>query len=307
MYNPILMSKKNNIVSRMFDTINTMTDPAEQHLAEQHLAEQHIAEQHIAVQHMAVQVPNHLLPIKFTTVKPVSICVYQINTTSLAPFLLFLFKKHEELLGFIPCPEHKKLKYTAMKCIQSLFPENPLTYAGFYEGVKENIIIFSAGDSSSTNDSSKTHITNTDYLWATVFEIINKQKVLNYSLHPNVNNFFLANTSFLILKSPEKSIYESPMIGYYHDQQPTTVREEMDIYRKTHIPNLGKCYYLDMELQPTRHTALRVAFFAGKMLIYGENAKYYDSLCFPLNKKYIIQNYNQHCIVSAFAPLINPE
>lgn len=288
-----------NIVSSLFDTINDehMRELQEQGQAEQHEHEQaeHHEEQQLQQLEPIAQVPNHLLPIKFTTVKPVVICVYQISTIGLRPFLLFLLKKHEQGLSFIPCPNHKKIKYSALNYVQSLFPDILLSYAGFYDGLKENTIICLAHNRSQIN---------TDYLWATSFEIINKKKVMTELLHPNVIDFFLANLNFLILKSIDNYIYESPMIGYYYSQQSfTTSIEEMDIYRKTIIPRLGKCYYLDMDINPSNYPILRIVFFAGKMILEGEQDQGYDSLLCPSVNKYIIQNYNQHCIISVFARL----
>ena len=109
-----------NIVSSLFDTIN------DEHMREQHMQEQHMheqeqvqTEQHEEQLEPIAQVPNHLLPIKFTTVKPVVICVYQISTIGQQPFLLFLLKKHDQGLSFIPCPNHKKIKYSK---IRDFFP-----------------------------------------------------------------------------------------------------------------------------------------------------------------------------------------
>lgn len=282
-----------NIVSSLFDTINENDAKNDVQVNEPHIAPLEVLEEHIA----QAQVPNHLLPIKFTTAKPVVICVYHINTIESRPFILFLLKKHEHELCFIPCPGHKKIKYSALSYVQSLFPEILLSYAGFYEGHKENTIICLARNGNQLS-------LNTDYFWATPFEIINKKKVMTEFLHPNVLTFFQSNLNFLILKSTDNYIYETPMIGYYYSQQPLTTRiEEMDIYRKTIIPLLGKCYYLDIDIKPSIYSILRIAFFAGKMLIEGEKDRVYDSLLSPSVNKYIIQNYNQHCIISVFSQL----
>jgi hypothetical protein len=224
--------------------------------------------------------------------KPFLICTYQVRTDGLYPFLMFLFKKNnnEATATFIQMENHKKINYAAMSHMHDILPRATLAYAGFCETAENNILILSAND--------ETTAINDDYRWATSFEIINKKKIMNYLIEPAVIAFFLSNPDFLILKTVEHRIYESPMVGYKSHEN-TCAEEEMDIYRETIIPTLGKCYYINRDIPADSecNTIMRIAFFAGKMVLNKE--KSYDSLlCNTENcNYYIIQNYNHHSVL----------
>ena len=102
-------------------------------------------------------------------------------------------------------------------------------------------------------------------------------------------------------------IYESPLVGYYSSTD-TCAHSEMDIYRETIIPALGKCYYLFMDMphkQSSETSILRIVFFAGRMALYVDNINNerindyinYDSIFCREYKRYIIQNYNHHIVL----------
>ena len=111
----------------------------------------------------------------------------------------------------------------------------------------------------------------------------------------------------MVLKTPENRIYESPILGYYIPRHYTSTIEEMDIYRETLIPELGKCYYLYVN-QPEftdkinkDKRIMKIGFFAGKMMIYNGKKRdtHYDSaLCRTASKHlFLLQNYNQHVVL----------
>jgi hypothetical protein len=191
---------------------------------------------------------------------------------------------------FIQLDSKKQIKNSALAYIQTILPSASLSYAGFYETEKNNIIILSAEETSMiAND----YICD-NYIWATSFEIINIKKIINEPVDPAVMAFFQSNPAFLILKDEKNRIYESPMVGY-KSHQGLCHATEMDIYRETRDPLFGKCYYVDRDIPTASTIILRIAFFAGKMVLHKE--KSYDSvLC---GDHYIIQNYDQHVILSA--------
>ena len=243
-----------------------------------------------------VTVPNEKLPLNIAPEKPIVVCVYQIRTDGLYPFILFFCQKAstKNEVGFITLPSMtsggaKKIKYAALSSIKTLLPEATLSYAGFSETKDKNIIILKASDMEPNE---------TNNIWATPFEIINKKKVMNYGVEQSILDFFYANPAFLILKGPGEALYESPMVGYYKSQHLDRPREEMDIYRETLIPALGKCYYLLMH-HVSGDNIMRIAFFAGEMLIFN-GASYTiesNSILCPEHKRYIIQHYNQHVVL----------
>ena len=130
---------------------------------------------------------------------------------------------------------------------------------------------------------------------------------MNTAVQPSVINFFRNNSSFLSLKSPGNSIYESPMVGYYQtDDQVGVCIEELDIYRKTVLPHLGKCYYLeiDVPVKNALHRIIRIAFFAGEMILAEEleleHLQTHDSIICQTTRSYILRNYKQHIALSVF-------
>ncbi len=218
------------------------------------------------------------------------ICTYQVRTDGLYPFLLFLVKTMDGETTFIRLDTKKQIKYAALAHMQAILPSAALSYAGFYETDQINIIILCAEE---------TNTIHNDYIWATAFEIINKKKIMNYTVDPLVMAFFLANPAFLIVKDEQNRIYESPMVGYTTHQN-ICAEAEMDIYREIRDPAFGKCYYLDIDIPTTTYNIMRIAFFAGKMVLNRE--KSYDSLLCGANQSYIIQHYDQHVVLSVFRP-----
>jgi len=240
-----------------------------------------------------VSVPNENQSLKTTPLKPVVMCVYQVRSDGLYPYLLFLLQKYNAEFSFITFSgTSKQMKYAAISQMKRLLPGSNLTYAGFSETRDETIIILKYTENIISDD--------TEYTWATPFEIINTRKIGQYSVSKKVFDFFIANREFLTLKTPERhDVYESPMIGYAFSDQHKL--EEMDIYRETIIPTLGKCYYLLVDLpENSTKNIMRIAFFAGKMLVYDIKQKYvsttYDSLLCD-KKYYIIQHYDQHVLL----------
>jgi hypothetical protein len=266
-----------HIVSTLFDTINKMSTE-EAGASEAGASEAGASEEADACEtanKYSVSVPNERFVLNKK--KSVLICTYQVRTDGLYPFLMFLLNKKAT---FIKLDTQKQIKYAALAYMQTILPS--VSYAGFCETEENNIIILSAEE---------TNTTVSDYIWVTPFEIMNKKKLMNALVDPLVVAFFLANPDFLFLKDERKRIYESPMVGYKsHD---TCGEDEMDIYRETRDPLFGKCYYIDRD-PIASPTIMRIAFFAGKMVLKKE--KSYDSvLC---GDKYIIQNYDQHAVLS---------
>jgi hypothetical protein len=287
--NLMLKNKRRHIVSTLFDTINKISveeaceaETCEAETCEAETCEAETCEAENTKKYI-VSVPA--LPLKITRGKPIVICTYQVRTDGLYPFIMFLLTKKEAT--FIQVEHHKNIKYAAIAYMQSILPRATIAYEGFYE-TEKNIIILSAEN---------TNIIHSDYIWATSFEVINLKHTMNSLVNPSVIAFFMANPAFLLLKDARNRIYESPMVGYKTHANKCD-EAEMDIYRETIIPSLGKCYYIDIDIPKTHASIMRIAFFAGKMVLNKE--KLYDSiLCCGL-KYYIIKKYYQHTALSVF-------
>jgi hypothetical protein len=290
-----VMLKRKNIASKLFDSINRMAlDQAPDHVAD-HVAD-HVEE---VGKNYIVSVPNAGYPLKFSAVKPLEICTYQVRTDGLYPFLLFLLNTDTTFITmpmFFGNRKPKKIKYAAIAYMQTLFPVAAFTYAGFAETAERNIIILHCSEQplAFVND----YIWN-DYIWATSYELVNLKKIGKIALNQNVLDFFQQQPAFLTLKTPSERRYETPMLGYA-EAEPMCKNEEVDIYRKTICPDLGKCYYLLVDLPEfTNKKIMRIAFFAGKMALnVKKGAEKWDTLLCNKPRSYIIQNYNQHVLLS---------
>ena len=287
--------RKTHIVSSLFDTIHKKSHEEEKNDSDIELENEL---KPVNINKYIVSVPNERLALK--NEKPLMICTYQVRTDGLYPFLMFLFKTSNDKACFIRLETKKQIKNAAIDYMQTILPFTELSYAGFYESAENSIIILSAEESSVIQKDyigSQDYIGSLDYIWATSFEIVNKKYIINYKVDPIVIAFFFANPAFLILKDEGNCIYESPMVGYTSHEN-TCAEAEMDIYRETRNPSLGKCYYLDIDIPKTSASIMRIAFFSGKMVIKKE--KDYDSFLCSENKCYAIQNYNHHVVLSAF-------
>ena len=180
------LNNKNHIVSRVFDTINKMTDGVDKICESNEEIENNVSS---IYNNYVVSLPNMKPPTNISNAKPFLICMYQVRTDGLYPFLLFLLKKVDNEANFIEMPEIsgglKKIKYAALGYAKTILPETKIVYAGFYELPAKNIIILNCNEP---------HIeiyTSNENMWTTSFEIINKRKIGNNLIHNNVLDFFL--------------------------------------------------------------------------------------------------------------------
>jgi hypothetical protein len=120
-----MLKNKRNIVSRLFDTINKMTDEdtSEAGTSEAGTSEADDEEEGLGENYL-VSIPNKNTPLKFTTTKPIVLCVYRVRTDGLYPFILFLLQQKSN--SFIALPyggnRPKKIKYAAIAYLKTLLP-----------------------------------------------------------------------------------------------------------------------------------------------------------------------------------------
>ena len=126
---------KNHIVSRVFDTINRITEETED--TEETCGEDIEPDLSSIYNNYIVSLPNPKPPTAMFNVKPFLICIYQVRTDGLYPFLLFLLKIAGNEANFIDMPAmncgFKKIKYAAMAYAKAILPDTKLSYTGFYE------------------------------------------------------------------------------------------------------------------------------------------------------------------------------
>ena len=171
------------------------------------------------VDNYKVNVPNNNINLKINSKKPFEICIYQVYLHNAIPILLFLLnKKSDTTLSFVEfinkgSNNTGKLKTNIIKYISSFFPIVNITYGGYYETNEKNVIILKYEDQYNYNSIITTDKNN--YLWCSVYEVINLNKVYNYSLDINVTDFFKNNPEFLKITQTNGVNYETPIICYY--------------------------------------------------------------------------------------------
>jgi len=266
-----------------------------------------------------LDVPNSENDFKLNKNKPIELCIYQVCNKGKYPFLLFLLKKYNDnSLSFFEFINNstnftrsnnftnsKKVKYNIVKYINSFFPKANIECNGFYETNEKNIVILNYENKYSsiitTNDN--------NYIWVSVYEIINTNKVYNLIINKYIIDFFTTNLNFLILKNKKGYRYEHPIICYYRVNK--ILKEEnidcIDVYRENIVAALEKSYYFYSSLPKDSNdkSILRVLLFKGKLSFKNielyKKDKSYDSLFYihnNVNRYYIVRNYNQHTILS---------
>ena len=268
------------------------------------------------VDNYKVNVPNNNINLKINPKKTIEICIYQVYWHNAIPILLFLLnKKNDTTLAFVEfinkgSNNTGKLKTNIIKYISSFFPIVNITYGGYYETNEKNVIILKYEDQYNYNSIITTDKNN--YLWCSVYEVINLNKVYNYSLDINVTDFFKNNPEFLKITQTNGVNYETPIICYYKTKKTENI-DEVDIYRELIIPSLPKSYYLYSSgcipkiNERNSSSIVRIAVFIGKLAfkdieLYNTDNNY-DTLFYiykNVNRYFIIRNYNQHAILSIF-------
>jgi hypothetical protein len=242
-----------------------------------------------------IDVPNYLEPPVFKNSKPLLICLFQIVTEGLYPFLLYLLHKNgtEEVqfikrTSFDEGKNNKSLKRKAIDYMENILSEGEISYVGFLETNVNNMLFLKYVPAKDFRRVPE------NYYWTTPHEIVNSKAVMNMPIASTVTTFFLTNPGLLTLKNENELIYDSPMIGYYTSS---------DLYLSFINPALGKAYYLYSAL-PTKNGAeeiTRVVFFPGKMCLgMNESFANCDSILCSVNnmQDFIIKKYNQQTGIS---------
>jgi hypothetical protein len=173
----------------------------------------------------------HLLNNDFTDVVNnyetgnIHICAYQINNKGLSPFLQFILRKyskeHESNPDLLTFPSFKYIKTSEISlmckyilgiifaCYNS--STDLYKYKG-YLNIENDIYMFYDCSEYSINNH---NLYRTNDLWLVLMdEIINHNKICNFSIDEMVTQFFLNNTEFLYLKNADNINYEMPSVAY---------------------------------------------------------------------------------------------
>lgn len=237
-----------------------------------------------------IEIPNYTELPEFNNSKTFIICLFQIVTSGLSPFLLYLFKKNEDSLQFIKLQSlGKTSEQEAVDYMSNIISDGEISYAGFTETNENNILFLKYV---ALNDI-KSLMGN--YYWTTTHEIINLKSVINNPISSDVIDFFINHPELLVLKNEDEFIYETPVIGYY-----MITREQNDIYREKRIDKYEKCYYfhINMPINYSNKLIVRSALFLKRTGLMDDNFSNLDSLVYNNNHYYLIKDYAQHTVIS---------
>ena len=260
-------------------------------------------------------IPSELNISKIDNNNPFKFCIFQVRTDGKYPFLLYFIEKKMDTkrISFISSNINiginsiKKIKYKSLLYVNNLFPNADISYHGIYTSLDDNIILLKIEDYYNQSHIYADNLNN--YIWATSHEILNNNKILDYTIENNVIDFFIKNKYLIYLKNNNNFIFETPIICYYKITNTLENIELADIYHDNIIKELSPGYYLHYNIPKSKEyeTLLRIIVFVGnvsfKQLDIYNNDETIDSLFFihkNINKYYLIKNYDQHTILSVF-------
>jgi hypothetical protein len=259
----------------------------------------------------AIRVPNYLQKPKFTSSKPVFICLFQIRMDGLYPFLLFLTYRQaaNNMICLLSFPtfdggkNNKHLKREAVEYVTSILnpvtPGEEISYAGFIELVDRHMLILKYVGTPAAS------ALPVNYEWALAHELVNTRTIKSYLIEPYVLNFFRQHLDLLTLRDENEIPYESPVVGYYKSPQSSLA----DIYRETLSSEIGQKHYffwVDMPQDKGKdkdadgHIIIRAALFLKRLGLHTPKIDDYDSLLIRAadnQLRYVIKAYTQHTLV----------
>ena len=245
-----------------------------------------------------IDVPNYLESPVFKNSKTLLICLFQIVTEGLSPFLLYLLhtKKAINELQLITMHSFDGGKYNEnlteeavdymYNALEEIDNNAEISYVGFTETTTNNILFLKY-----ISPINKCHDFSlpSDYYWATTHELVNSRSVMNIPIALNDIHFFINNPKLLQLTNEDDVIYETPVIGYYNTNN--------DIFREKRIEKYEKCYYFDIKY--TTEGIMRAALFLKRTGLLNDDFNNFDSIVYN-NKDmhyYLIKSYAQHIVI----------
>ena len=143
----------------------------------------------------------------------IKLCIYNIDQTLNIPFVKYFFVKSDnDELDFLKL-NYSKSKDILLKILQQLFADFnvKITIVGLLKYENENIVLVNLNG-----------IINNDfnnYIFGTVYEIINCKKIVNNNISQNITNFFINTKCLLYLYNIKEVI--TPKIIYKKTNEST--------------------------------------------------------------------------------------
>ena len=277
-----------------------------------------------AVDVMPDAIPNYRAPVKWSTKRPLYICIYQMVMNENQPILLYLLHNSITHLGLIKFPSGcvdtntntNGMLRDVIQYVKTILPKGSITYMGYDELTTHNVVILKYMNYNLSECMKPIPISN-NYIWSLPFEIMNTRHVFNIPMSITALNFFLKNADMLVLKERDNIgfVYANPVIGYYKIKTPAHKKVELvDIYLEQRNKAIKKCYYFyrDVPDKNDDETVIRVALFLGRTglvallpseplkIDYARIDTLIDNTCTTTenNKLYLIMDYAQHMPLS---------
>lgn len=182
--------------------------------------------------------------------KDIHLCIYNIDTNGILPFIQFLLyksknKKKEEL--FLPkfkfLNNKKTIKEQSDKKIETIFSDwNKIpTYKGH---IKYNNQIYMVYEKITENTEASFKKRMDDWWWCISSEIVDSMEVLNFQIYDETSNFFFNNNQLLYVLDKNNKPYENPIIGYHGDYyKHINFITVFGINKSSQFASMGPFYY----------------------------------------------------------------
>lgn len=186
---------------------------------------------------------NSKLPL-FKSEKTIQICIYKIvNRKFIAPFLLILLYKNSNDKCIFPNFKTSEEVSTAVDSKLDIIYQNLKTkpeYIGYRE-TQHNIYLF-------YKDTQKYNLTNISkndkWWWATIFEIVNDKKILNFNIERSVYSIFYKEPILTSLFNKKNNKYSSGNVLYFGaSENYISFIASLGLPKESPTSNLGPYYY----------------------------------------------------------------
>jgi hypothetical protein len=178
----------------------------------------------------------------------IHVCMYTINTTTDVPFLMFHLAKTRSEKLILPYYQVKKT-YTAQQIIgkSSNLVKSATKHDGTFIGtIKDGNNFYLFFDLGENVGNTLEYILprKTTGWYATVHEIVNTCKVLNFPVHPSASSLFINHPDLCFLYNEHEVAYDTPSVGYHGTYYKTApLISTLGLKQSTIYAMMGPYYY----------------------------------------------------------------
>lgn len=144
------------------------------------------------------------------------ICIYQIVTDGLKPFIQYCFHKDKSDILSFPVLKNKgtsRVDVQGTEFINHIFKQSPP--CSFFTRIREGHNYLFYNVSYIKSEHAQFMLRKSHWWWALMSEIVNHKKVITFSFAQNVYPIFLNNPSLIYLKNERNNVIELPEIGFH--------------------------------------------------------------------------------------------